>query len=88
MSSLLKSPVYTHEYSLCVRTTIATIAESVLANHDRRTNRTLGMIVVQWHILLVQECQEVVAMPPQSFDLPFGILVFPRRDNQLVQAGD
>src|SRR5512135_2122524 len=86
MASLLQRAIDAHQYRLSVGSPLAPVAVAVLADHHCRTNRSLGVVVVEGNIRVVQERQQVVAMTPQPFDQTLRLRVVPRRGDQLVQA--
>ena len=65
---------------------LAAVAVAVFADDYRRANASLGRVVVERNVGLVQEGEQVVPMPSQPLDQPLGVAILPGRGQQFLQS--
>ena len=64
-----------HEDGLCLGSAITLVALSVLAHDDRGPDFPLGVVVVRWDMLMVQEGEDVLLEAAKSFDNALDVMV-------------
>ena len=75
-----------HEDGLHIGAVGAAVAVAVFADDDRRADGPFGEVVVEGNFGVIQEREQVVAMPAEALDQPPRLGTVPRRVDHLLQA--
>jgi len=85
MAPLAECTEDAHQDRLRVGTLIRSVAITVFAHADRRTDFSFIQVVLERDSWLIQKCENVILMSTETFDQTFGMRFFPGGVDQLLQ---
>jgi hypothetical protein len=73
VASLFEGAEDAHQHGLAFGAPLAPVAVAVLAEDDGRPDRPFGVVVIEGNSRLIEEREQVAAVPPQSLHQAFGV---------------